>query len=506
MLPKADEFDIVVVGGGPAGSTVASFVAMQGHRVLLLEKEVFPVYKIGESLLPSTVNGICNLLGVSEELKRANFVRKQGGTFRWGKNKEPWTFSFSESSKFSGPTSFAYQVERMKFDLILLNNARKKGVDVREQSAVVDVIINDRRVVGVEFLDNAGVRRIARCKYVVDSSGHTSALAQYSGERIYSQFFRNVAIFGYYLHGRRLPAPCSGNIFCAAFDKGWFWYIPLSDTLTSVGAVIGQEYAGSLRQDHEASLTAMIAECGPIRDLLSGAVRVTDGPYGAIRIRKDYSYCHTRFWRPGLALVGDAACFIDPVFSSGVHLATYSALLAARSINTCMRKLVDEERAFTEFEGRYLREYRHFYDFLIAFYDVGQELDGYYWAARKVMNSPERGNEAFIQLVGGIGESQEVFYKTANAFMEARKGIDKPVFPTGEGTSHDVDIENKEKGFVTEQFLRSLTTEAVQIQLQAANLWSPSYAVPLFDNGLIPSNDGFHWMEPLKSGDVHGRQ
>src|SRR5260221_385454 len=126
MAASTEQFDTIVVGGGPGGSTVASFVAMQGHRVLLLDKEKFPVYKVGESLLPSTIHGICKMLGASEEIERAGFVRKQGGTFRWGRNKDLWTFAFSESEKFQGPTSYAYQVERLKFDSILLNNARRK--------------------------------------------------------------------------------------------------------------------------------------------------------------------------------------------------------------------------------------------------------------------------------------------------------------------------------------------------------------------------------------------
>jgi halogenation protein CepH len=123
-----EEFDVVVVGGGPGGSTLATLVAMQGHRVLILEKESFPRYQIGESLLPSTVHGVCRLTGVADELAEAGFTHKRGGTMRWGANPEPWTFAFSVSQKTAGKTSHAYQVERMKFDQILLDNARRKGV------------------------------------------------------------------------------------------------------------------------------------------------------------------------------------------------------------------------------------------------------------------------------------------------------------------------------------------------------------------------------------------
>src|SRR6185369_1838104 len=149
MTTMAEAYDLIVLGGGPAGSSLATFVAMQGHRVLLLERESFPRHQIGESLLPATVHGICPLLGVSEQIATAGFPRKRGGTFRWGKNPEPWTFTFAKRD--NDPRGYAYQVERSKFDLILLDNARAKGVDVRERHAVNDLLMEDGRVVGVRF-------------------------------------------------------------------------------------------------------------------------------------------------------------------------------------------------------------------------------------------------------------------------------------------------------------------------------------------------------------------
>nr|BFE50783.1 hypothetical protein GCM10017745_42100 [Saccharothrix mutabilis subsp. capreolus] len=238
-MTETIETDVVVVGGGPCGSTVATLVAGQGHRVVLLEKERFPRYQIGESLLPSTVQGICRLLGVSDELEAAGFPLKRGGTFRWGVNPEPWTFAFGISPKFAGTASTAYQVERMKFDQILLDNARRKGVDVREEHAVNDVLEEDGRVCGVTCTDASGVRREIRAKYVVDASGNTSRIhVKVGGKRQYSEFFRNIALFGYFLGGKRMPEPVSGNILAVAFEHGWFWYIPLSDELTSVGVVL----------------------------------------------------------------------------------------------------------------------------------------------------------------------------------------------------------------------------------------------------------------------------
>ena len=494
MSAHHEQYDVCVVGGGPAGSTAATFIAMRGHRVLLVEKETSPVYKIGESLLPATIHGICNMLGVGEELQKQNFVRKLGGTFRWGKNKDPWTFAFAGSSRFKGPTSYAYQVERIKFDAILLNNARRKGVEVLELHRVVDVMAENGRVLGLKLVDHGGRETSVKSKYVVDASGHTSTIARQCGQRIFSKFFRNIAIFGYFVNAGRLPAPNSGNILCAAFDKGWFWYIPLSETLTSVGAVIGQEYSSLLHQGHEQTLLELVGACGPIQKLLSGATRCTSAPYDEIRVRKDYSYCNTSFWKPGLVLVGDAACFVDPVFSSGVHLATYSALLAARSINTCLAHHLDENAAFAEFEARYRREYKYFYDFLTAFYELDQDLEGYYWNARRVMNTEEDGGLAFLNLVGGdaSGELQHNIQRYPGKSAE----IAKVLFPGATGESADMFAESGNHTGERAGFWGELIAEGAQLQVRGALKNSTPQEQPLFPNGLVPSQDGLHWMEP----------
>lgn len=495
MSPNSEQYDVCVVGGGPGGATAATFVAMRGHRVLLIERESTPIYKVGESLLPATIHGVCAMLGVSEDLQRQQFVRKLGGTFRWGKNKEPWTFAFAGSSRFQGPTAHAYQVERVKFDAILLNNARRKGVEILEQHRATETIVEDGRVSGLKLVDNSGSEKSIRSKYVIDASGHTSILARQTGERIYSQFFRNIALFGYFDNGARMPAPYSGNIFCAAFDKGWFWYIPLSDTLTSVGAVIGQEYSSLLHQGFEPAYFDLIKSCEPITKLLSGATRCADAPYDEIRVRKDFSYCNTSFWKPGLALVGDAACFVDPVFSSGVHLATYSALLAARSVNTYLGEYVEEAAAFGEFEARYKREYRYFYDFLTSFYELDQDLEGYYWQARKVLKTEEVGDQAFLNLVGGdasgelMSEGQEKSYDSSEIARNLFPGASGEAAEPAEGNSS-----SEGAGFWGE-----LIAEGAQLQLRAALKNAIPQERPLFPNGLVPSADGLHWVRPRSS-------
>lgn len=397
------EYDLIVVGGGPAGSTAATVVAKRGHRVLLLERETFPRYQIGESLLPATVHGLCRILGVADEVQQAGFTLKRGGTLRWGRDPEPWQFSFAMTPRVPEPTATAFQVERSRFDEILLRGAQRAGVEVREGSPVRRVVADDERVRGVEYTDADGNSRTAYAPYVIDASGNTSRIhGGVGGGRVYSDFFRNLAVFGYFEGGARLPEPNRGNIFCAAFDAGWLWYIPLRDDLTSVGAVISPEHTPAVQRDARAAWRDMIAACPEVSRLVAGVPEATEAPYDQVRVRKDWSYWKKSFWTPGMALVGDAACFVDPVLSSGVHLATYGALLAARSVNSALDGSVPEERGFAEFETRYRREYRVFYDFLIAFYDMERNEDSYFWSAKKITKVDIGEAAAFAELAGGL--------------------------------------------------------------------------------------------------------
>jgi halogenation protein CepH len=397
------EYDLIVVGGGPAGSTAATVVAKRGHRVLLLERETFPRYQIGESLLPATVHGLCRILGVADEVQQAGFTLKRGGTLRWGRDPEPWQFSFAMTPRVPEPTATAFQVERSRFDEILLRGAQRAGVEVREGSPVRRVVADDERVRGVEYTDADGSSRTAHAPYVIDASGNTSRIhGGVGGGRVYSDFFRNLAVFGYFAGGARLPEPNSGNIFCAAFDAGWLWYIPLRDDLTSVGAVISPEHAPAVQRDARAAWRDMIEACPEVSRLVAGVPEATEPPYDQVRVRRDWSYWKKSFWTPGMALVGDAACFVDPVLSSGVHLATYGALLAARSVNSALDGSVPEERGFAEFEARYRREYRVFYDFLISFYDMERNENSYFWSAKKITEVELGEAAAFAELAGGL--------------------------------------------------------------------------------------------------------
>ena len=492
-----ENFDVIVIGGGPGGSSAATFVAMQGHRVLLLERETFPRHQIGESLLPVTIHGICKMLGVEDEIHAAGFMRKRGGTLRWGKNKEPWTFDFDDIWMLSAHGSgFAYQVERDRFDHILLNNARKKGVEVREQSRVVDTIRDATgRITGVTYRDADGNERRVASRFVIDAGGHSSQLHKQCGERVFAKYFQNIALYAYYEHGVRLPEPNQGNILCAAFKEGWFWYIPLSPTLTSVGAVVSKaQYGETLRLNHEDAMNRFIDACPLIKEYLAPAKRVTEGKYGKFRTRADYSYCNTQFWTPGLLLVGDAACFIDPVFSSGVHLATYSALLAARTVNSLLAGEMDETRCMEEFEQRYRQEYAAFYDFLIGFYDMEQDEDSYFWGAQRVLGTDEKAESAFVRLVAGGATTSDDFLHMRGEkrdffrdYVASRTNREKP---------EDFFARYADKSFDGKGMIQKFRQAREQIVAQATHGTARKAEAVLYDGGLVPSRDGFHWTEP----------
>jgi FAD-dependent halogenase len=490
-------YDLVVVGGGPGGAALATFVAMQGHRVLILDRDQFPRYQIGESLLPSTINGICVMLGVEEEIAKAGFTKKLGGSFRWGKKQEPWSFYFGVTSKNRKNPAFAYQVERMKFDWILLQNAVKKGVELKTECAVNELIEENGRFTGVVYTDKNMQSHRVKARYIADASGNRGMFGSAIGERLYSKFFKNWALFGYYEGAKRFSPPYEGNILSAAFDEGWFWYIPVTPEITSVGAVFSppEDKKRPVDGDLENAMNGFIAKCPIIADMLSTSKRVTEGMYGKLRMRQDWSYTQSKFWEKGLVLIGDAACFVDPLLSQGVHLATYSALLAARSINSCLKGKVDETRAFEEFELRYRREYGLFYDYLTSLYDMNSDQDSFFWAARSTLNTEERGNEAFIRLLAGQAAADPAI-SVAQDFFDTRQGsgaaLEHIMNPTDGAGPLDTSITGAKQ---ISGLLPELDLEAQGLQMLASFGADRPPEKEFRPGGLITTSDGMHWQE-----------
>jgi FAD-dependent halogenase len=393
-----DAPDVVVIGGGPAGSVAATLLADAGHRVLVLERERFPRYHIGESLLSATLP-ILDAIGATPAIERHGFLRKPGGTFQWGRQREPWSFWFREDP---GGRPYAFQVVRAEFDQLLLDNARAHGAEVREEHAVSAVETEDERPV-VHARSSSGRTLRLTPGFVIDASGQGAVIGRARGLRRFNDFFKNLAIFAYFAGAERLPGELANHILSAAFADGWFWYIPLHDGTMSVGAVVdARRWPDVAQADPEATYRDLIARCPAIADRLTRASLVSP-----IRIIRDYSYDSTRFGGRGFLLAGDAACFIDPVFSTGVHLACLAGFLGARTVDVVLGGRIAEAEALAQYEAAYRGAFERYLRFLYFFYDHNEDPDSYFWTARRILrHAPEAlsTREAFVRLISGRGD------------------------------------------------------------------------------------------------------
>lgn len=390
------EADAIVVGGGPAGSVAAGFLAQRGLRVVLYERERFPRYHIGESLLSASLP-ILEALGVLPAIEAAGFVRKPGGTFVWGADAEPWSFYFRDDP---GGRPHAFHVLRAEFDQLLLTHAASLGVAVHEGHRV-ETVAYDGGANRIVAIADDGARVEATAPWVIDASGQQALLGRRDQLRRFDPFFKNLAVFGYFEGAEPLAGDCAGNILSAAFADGWFWFIPLHDGTTSVGAVVdAKRFAGEAAGDAAALYARLVDACAPIRQRVAGARLVSP-----VRVIRDYSYCSERFHGPGYLLAGDAACFIDPVFSTGVHLACLSGYLAARSV-AALRDGGATERVLADYDRRYRAAYERYLRFLVFFYDHHADAESYFWTARKILNPelPLEARTAFVRLMSGTGD------------------------------------------------------------------------------------------------------
>jgi flavin-dependent dehydrogenase len=320
--------DVFVLGGGPAGSTIAALLAERGWNVVIVDKERHPRFHIGESLLPLNIP-LLERLGVYDQVKRIG-MPKYGAEFNSPEHGPPVTFDFSKAWDKTYPSAF--EVRRSEYDEILFRNAARKGARTIEEC----------RVTKVEFLAGEGVRidtstsdRVTsawRARFFVDASGRDTFLANRFGIKRRNRYHNSAAMYGHFTGAHRLPGKAAGNISMFWFDHGWFWFIPLADGTTSVGAVCCPYYMKFRKTDPTTFFLDTIAMAPKLAERLRDA-KLTHGVTGT----GNFSYRADRMHGDRYIMIGDAFAFIDPVFSSGVMLAMNSAFQGAEVVDASLR-------------------------------------------------------------------------------------------------------------------------------------------------------------------------
>ncbi len=378
--------DVLVVGGGPAGSTIAALLAEQGRDVIVVEKSVHPRFHIGESLLPANA-ALFDRLGVRDRVETIGMA-KYGVEFVSPDHEEPQFIEFGQAWDKSMP--YAWQVRRSELDEMLFRNAAARGARTFEGQRVRTVAFDDDGAIAEVELDD-GARRRWRAKFVVDASGRDTLLANQLRCKEKNARHNSSALYGHYTGAERLPGKLEGNITIFWFEHGWFWFIPLADGTTSVGAVCWPYYLKSRAKPLPEFFRDTVALCPALERRLAGAQLVDDRVYAT----GNYSYSSAKSSGDRYLMIGDAFAFVDPVFSSGVYLAMQSAFDGAAVVGAVLDGSREEKALRRTFDRNVQRGPREFSWFI--FRVTNPTMRGFFMSPQ----NPLRVKEAMISLLAG---------------------------------------------------------------------------------------------------------
>jgi FADH2-dependent halogenase len=384
--------DVVVIGGGPAGAISAITLARQRRSVVVLEKDAFPRFHIGESLLPYMI-GVLERLGIREQVEAQGYVTKFGGEFIDPTEKKFFSgvFRADFSKQGTGRHSRTFQVKRSDFDKVLLDQAAEAGARVVTEAAVTDLIMEGERAVGVRYR-HAGQEHEVRSAYVVDASGRAGRIAKKFGLRKTNEALRMVAVFRHYEGlDERHNLGYEGDIQVGVHDDGWVWAIPLSGNRISVGTVMPRTVFRATAP--ERAFDEHLARVQRITRRLTGTKPSTD-----VSVETDYCYHADTVTGPGWVMVGDAGCFGDPMFSGGVLVASVTGMRAGELIDAALNDPGSADQFITEYGNFFKTGYDTYIRLIRSFYD-GELVAAVADAARA---TSRRDLETYIiRIIGG---------------------------------------------------------------------------------------------------------
>jgi flavin-dependent dehydrogenase len=387
--------DVIIVGGGPGGSTLAAYLAKKGYDVGIFERESYPRFHIGESLLPASMP-IFKETGFYETLSSGGYIKKNGAYFVDYQSEEEIYFGFDGGINANIP--MAFEVERCEFDRDILAHAAKCGATVYQPSRVKDVSFFDSHVSvrtwkGEEF----------EAKYVVDATGRDSLIGRQTQKRIPHEDLNNVAVFSHFVGVKRRAGRNEGDITIGLLpDRSWSWVIPFKGEKTSVGVVCSSSVFKST-SDLSEYLTQRLSESAILKDYMSGAERTQE-----VTVISNYSHHCTEYYGDRWILIGDAAAFLDPIFSSGVHVSVTSAKFASQVLDECLKSgaSIRESGLGAKYQADLNRGIKRFHNLISLFYNTN-----FVSSMKKTITRPQAYAAFTSAIAGDMWNEENIVFK-----------------------------------------------------------------------------------------------